>query len=117
MVMVLNERVIAVSASVSFLVNFILHTYVVYVSLAMIPQNLLVAFACILFFPIWVVVIFGILELRKWGFELGLVISVVGVVFSIAGILLLSLIEAYATLVVDLIQICFCLYGLRSIKF
>jgi hypothetical protein len=114
---VLNERTIALSASGSFLVNFILHAYVVYVSLVMIPQSLLVVYACIPFFPIWVVVIFGILKLRKWGYELGLVISVVGVVFSIAGIFLLGLIEAYATLIVDIIQICFCGYALRSFKF
>ena len=115
--MVLNERTIAVSASGSFLANFILHAYVVYISLVMIPQNLLVVYACIPFFPIWVVVIFGILKSRKWGFQLGLLISIVGVVFGIAGIFLLNLIEAYATLVVDLIQICFCWYALRNIKF
>jgi hypothetical protein len=83
----------------------------------MIPQNLLVAYACAPFFPIWVIVILGILKLRKWGFLLGLVISIVGVVFSIVGVLLLVLIEAYATLAVDIIQIGFCIYGLKRIKF
>jgi hypothetical protein len=116
MVMVLNERKIALSASSSFLVNFILHAYVVYASLAMIRQNLLVVYACIPFFPIWVVVVYGILKLRKWGFQLGLAISVVGVAFSLAGIFLLGLVEAYATLVVDIIQICFCMYALRGLK-
>lgn len=115
--MVLNERTVAVCASGSFLVNFIIHAYVVYKSLAMIPQNLLVAYACVPFFPIWVIVILGILKLRKWGFQLGLVISIVGVVFSIVGVLLLALIEAYATLAVDIIQIGFCVYGLKRIRF
>jgi hypothetical protein len=115
--MVLNERVIAVSASCSFLANFMLHAYVVYVSLVTIPQNLLVALACIPFFPIWIVVIFGILKLRKWGFKLGLVISVIGVAFSIAGIFVLGLIVAYGTLIVDLAQVCFCVYALRGLKF
>jgi hypothetical protein len=31
--------------------------------------------------------------------------------------LLLSLNEAYITLAIDLIQICFCMYALRSLRF
>jgi hypothetical protein len=115
--MVLNKRTIAIWASVSFLINFIVHAYVVYTSLTVIPRNLLVALACLPFFPIWVIVIFGIMKLRKWGFQIGLLISVVGVVFSFAGILLLSVNEAYITLLIDLIQICFCVYALRSLRF
>ena len=115
--MVLNKKTVAICASASFLANFIVHACVVYKSLTMIPQNLLVALACLPFLPIWVIVVFGIMKLRKWGFQLGLLISIVGVVFSFAGILLLSLNEAYITLAIDLIQIGFCTYALRSLRF
>jgi len=115
--MVLTKRTVAICASASFLTNFIVHAYVVYKSLASVPQNLLVALACLPFFPVWVIVVFGILKLRKWGFQLGLLISLVGVVFSIVGILLLSLNEAYPTLVIDLVQIGFCTYALKNLRF
>jgi hypothetical protein len=100
-------------AFASFVTNMIVHAYVVVGALTAVPMNLLVAAACVPFFPVWIVVVYGLLRVRKWSFKLGLAISVLGVGLSIAGILM-GLLAAYITIAFDFLQILFCLLGLRA---
>jgi hypothetical protein len=115
--MVSNERSVVYCTLGVFLMNFILHAYVVLKAFTAIPQNLLVVAACIPFFPVWIVVMYGLLKRRKWTFQLGLAISILGLMLSLLGIFWLVLVEAYATLVVDIVQIVLCAYGLKKLKF
>ncbi len=115
--MVPDERSIVYCILSAFLVNFILHAYVVFKAFTAIPQNLLVVAACIPFFPVWIVVIYGLLKRSKWSLQLGLAISILGLMLSLLGIFWFALVEAYVTLVVDIVQIVLCAYGLRKVKF
>jgi hypothetical protein len=100
-------------AFASFVTNMIVHAYIVVGALTVIPMDLLVAVACAPFFPIWIVVIYGLIKVRKWSFKLGLAISILGVVFGIAGIMM-GLTAALVTIAFDFLQICFCVLGLRA---
>lgn len=100
-------------AFASFIINMVVHAYIEVKALIMVPMDLLVAVAIVPFFPVWIAVIYGLIKVRKWSFKLGLVISVAGVVFSIAGITI-GWIEAFMTLAFDFIQIGFCVLGLRA---
>jgi len=117
--MVSDEKTVVWGAILSFLVNFILHAYEVTKALIMIPANLVVTAWCLPFFPVWAIVILGLLKRRKWGFQLGLGISVIGVVVAVGGAvtgLALALVDVVVAFIVDLIQIGFCTYGLRKLK-
>jgi hypothetical protein len=100
-------------AFASFLTNMIVHAYIMIGALTTIPIDLLVAAACAPFFPIWITVIYGLIKIRKWSFKLGLAISILGVVFSAAGIIM-GLAAAFITLGFDFLQILFCVLGLRA---
>jgi len=100
----------------AIMVNFFIHALVLYESILMVPPNLLMMAAMIPFFPIWVAVIYGLLKLRKWGFQLGLLISIAGLILSVGGILL-AISGAYFTLLFDILQITLFTYGLVKIKF
>jgi hypothetical protein len=115
--MVLGERSIVYGTFSAFLVNFIYHAYMTIIYLTKVPQDILGASFCIPFFFVWIVVWFGLLRRRKWGFQLGIVISLLGVVVSFGGFFLLGYVEALPASVVDIIQIGFCTYGLRKLKF
>ena len=100
-------------AFASFITSMIVHAYVLFGALTEVPMNLLVAVAVAPFFPVWIVVIYGLVKVRRWSFKLGLAISILGVVFSIAGILM-GLLAAFITIAFDFLQIFFCLLGLRA---
>jgi hypothetical protein len=100
-------------AFASFIINMMVHAYIEVKALIMVPMDLLVAVAIVPFYPVWIAVIYGLIKVRKWSFKLGLVISVAGVVFSVAGITI-GWMEAFMTLAFDFIQIGFCVLGLRA---
>jgi len=114
-----KEKTVVWGAALSFLVNFVIHSYVLAEALISVPLNLIAAAFVTPFFPVWMIVVFGLFKRRKWGFQLGLVISLTGVVVSVGGILTAltpSMVDALLALIVDLIQIGFCTYGLKRIS-
>jgi hypothetical protein len=100
-------------AFASFVTNMIVHAFVLVGALTMVPMDLLIAVAVAPFLPVWIVVLYGLVKIRRWSFKLGLVVSILGVAFSIVGILI-GLLAAYITIAFDFLQIFFCLLGLRA---
>jgi hypothetical protein len=113
MVLGVSLGTIVSGAFASFVTNMVVHVYVEIKALSIVPQDLLVAVSIIPFFLIWIAVIYGLIKVRKWSFKLGLLVSLAGVVFSIAGIML-GWMEALITITFDFLQIIFCVLGMRA---